>query len=210
MPSFPYPSCLGFFHGSKTGTSVSCLDLSKLCRSCCDKAVPNGYYNVWSVLAGSSPGDVAEKFASLKASGDFFPLVLEAGTESSSAPKTIPIPDVAGASKIWQWLQSQAQPFYIDQLHLLRTISPMVRKKAAKDSAIAIKYGMSFTVAPERVEPKRTAGLDVPSMSSEKPKKSSSKTRSTKSRTKDTEIVDNIPSAVKEPAKKDATKVCRI
>lgn len=147
VPQFPYPSRLGFLHSTVSGVSIRYVDLNKkLCRACCDAVVPGGKYYAWSILAGTAAGDVSAVLAKLTPSDVFYPPILQAGSESEAVVH--PIPDVPGAKEVWQWLEAQGKPFYIDQLHLPvgRGITPLARKRVAKDSAVALRYGQVVTL----------------------------------------------------------------
>lgn len=147
VSQFPYPSRLGFLHSAVSGVSIRYVDLNKkLCRACCDAVVPGGKYYAWSILAGTAAGDVSAVLAKLTPSDAFYPPILQAGSESEAVVH--PIPDVPGAKEVWQWLEAQGKPFYIDQLHLPvgRGITPLARKRVAKDSAVALRYGQIVTL----------------------------------------------------------------
>lgn len=147
VSQFPYPSRLGFLHSAASGVSIRYVDLNKkLCRACCEEVVPGGKYYAWSILAGTTAGDVSAVLAKLTPSDVFYPPILQAGSESEAIVH--PIPDVPGAKEVWQWLEAQGKPFYIDQLHLPvgRGITPLARKRVAKDSAVALRYGQVVTL----------------------------------------------------------------
>lgn len=147
VSQFPYPSRLGFLHSTVSGVSIRYVDLNKkLCRVCCDAVVPGGKYYAWSILAGTAAGDVSAVLAKLTPSDVFYPPIFQAGSESEAVFH--PIPDIPGAKEVWQWLEAQGKPFYIDQLHLPmgRGITPLVRKRVAKDSAVALRYGQVVTL----------------------------------------------------------------
>lgn len=149
VPDLPYPSRLGFLHTTECGTEIRYIDLNKkLCRSCCDSLVIDGKYLVWSVLAGTSAANVAATVAALPPGDGHFPPILQAGSElkNTSHNAVLSIPDIPGAKEAWQWLEKQAKPFYIDQLHMVvsRGMSPLARRRAAKDSAVALRYGQVF------------------------------------------------------------------
>lgn len=147
VSQFPYPSRLGFLNFAASGVSIRYVDLNKkLCRACCDEIVPGGKYYAWSILAGTVAGDVSAVLAKLTPSDVFYPPILQAGSESEAAVH--PIPDIPGAKEVWQWLEAQGKPFYIDQLHLPvgRGLTPLARKRVAKDSAVALRYGQVVTL----------------------------------------------------------------
>lgn len=147
VSQFPYPSRLGFLNSAASSVSIRYVDLNKkLCRACCDEIVPGGKYYAWSILAGTVAGDVSAVLAKLTPSDVFYPPILQAGSESEAVVH--PIPDVPGAKDVWQWLEAQGKPFYIDQLHLPvgRGITPLARKRVAKDSAVALRYGQVVTL----------------------------------------------------------------
>lgn len=147
VSQFPYPSRLGFLHSTVSGLSIRYVDLNKkLCRVCCDAVVPGGKYYAWSILAGTAAGDVSAVLAKLTPSDVFYPPIFKAGSESEAVVH--PIPDIPGAKEVWQWLEAQGKPFYVDQLHLPmgRGITPLARKRVAKDSAVALRYGQVVTL----------------------------------------------------------------
>lgn len=147
VSQFPYPSRLGFLHSTVSGLSIRYVDLNKkLCRVCCDAVVPGGKYYAWSILAGTAAGDVSAVLAKLTPSDVFYPPIFQAGSESEAVVH--PIPDIPGAKEVWQWLEAQGKPFYVDQLHLPmgRGITPLARKRVAKDSAVALRYGQVVTL----------------------------------------------------------------
>jgi hypothetical protein len=88
----PYPSRLGFFHG--TDANFSYLDTSRLCVNCCADVVPEGY-NAWSTFSSKSAAGKKEdpkagksdsaapgrKWLEMPASGEFYPQAFQAGTE---------------------------------------------------------------------------------------------------------------------------------
>ncbi|KAL1845800.1 hypothetical protein Daus18300_014445 [Diaporthe australafricana] len=151
VPELPYPSRLGFFHIAECGPIIHYVDLNKkLCRSCCDSLVPNGGYLVWSVLAGTSAANVVAKLATLLPGDSHFPPIIQAGSElkDTSQSVALPMPDIPGAKQAWEWLEAQAKPFYIDQLHMVpgQRMSPLARKRAAKDSLVALRHGQGFNL----------------------------------------------------------------
>ncbi|KAH8756227.1 hypothetical protein F5883DRAFT_526080 [Diaporthe sp. PMI_573] len=151
VPERPYPSRLGFLHTTDSGATIRYVDLNKkLCRTCCDSLITDGKYLVWSVLAGTSAANVATTLGALLPGDGHFPPILQAGSElkDTSHNAVLPIPDIPGAKDAWQWLETQAKPFYIDQLHVVvgRVMSPLARKRAAKDSAVALQYGQVFNL----------------------------------------------------------------
>jgi hypothetical protein len=165
----PFPSRLGFFH--KTDANFSYLNTSKLCAFCCADVLPEGY-NAWSMFATNShdpQNDLPDRrWLEMPTSGEFYPPAFQAGTEdfaggpakklSNSAPITmatliaseparISIPRVAGAMEAWEWLEAQAKPFYIDQLHLTKGWSPLAEKNAAIDAAISSETATTFDMS---------------------------------------------------------------
>lgn len=194
VSQFPYPSRLGFLNSAASGVSIRYVDLNKkLCRACCDEIVPGGKYYAWSILAGTVAGDVSAVLAKLTPSDVFYPPILQAGSESEAVVH--PIPDVPGAKDVWQWLEAQGKPFYFDQLHLPvgRGITPLARKRVAKDSAVALRYGQVVTldliqqsseIKPEKVVASK--GKSEPRMNTKTAsEKRSSKKTSAKARRKD-------------------------
>ena len=146
VSQFPYPSRLGFIYSAASGVSIRYVDLNKkLCRDCCDAIVPGGQYYAWSILAGTNASDVGSVLARLNPSDAFYPPILQAGKESEAVVH--PIPDFPGAKEVWQWLEARGKPFYIDQLHLPvgYGMTPLARKRVAKDSAVALRYGEVVT-----------------------------------------------------------------
>jgi hypothetical protein len=193
VPERPYPSRLGFLHTTDSGATIRYVDLNKkLCRTCCDSLVTDGKYLVWSVLAGTSAANVATTLGALLPGDGHFPPILQAGSElkDTSHNVVLPIPNIPGAKDAWQWLETQAMPFYIDQLHVVvgRVMSPLARKRAAKDSAVALQYGQVFNLDALR-SPSITPSAQVAQAASETQatgdsaslvKKTSSKKSSTK------------------------------
>ncbi|KAG8166214.1 hypothetical protein KVR01_004766 [Diaporthe batatas] len=149
VPELPYPSRLGFLQTTESGTTIRFIDLNKnLCRNCCDSLIPDGKYLVWSVLAGASAANVVATLAALVPGDGHFPPILKAGSELKDTLKNVSlsIPDLPEAEEAWKWLETQDKPFYIDQLHMVvgRNMTPLARKRAAKDSAVALRYGEVF------------------------------------------------------------------
>ena len=165
----PFPSRLGFFH--KTDANFSYLNTSKLCAFCCADVLPEGY-NAWSMFATNSHdphNDLPDRrWLEFSPSGEFYPPAFQAGTEdfaggpakklSNSAPITmatliaseparIAIPHVAGSMEAWEWLEAQAKPFYIDQLHMTKGWSPLAEKNAAIDAAISSDHATTFDMS---------------------------------------------------------------
>ena len=147
-PECPYPSHLGFFFNNDLIDAILCLDLSKLCRKCCDTLIPGGQYNVWSILASVVPKVNAASLESLLKSAEFYPRILIAGPESNSSAVVLSIPEFSHAKEAWQWIQSEGKPFYIDQLHLTQPVIPSVKRKALIDSVVAMSWGNPFVYTP--------------------------------------------------------------
>ncbi len=156
----PFPSILGFFHESDD--NISYLEISKLCATCCHDAVPDGY-NSWSVSFNEPQSDdthsntPASSLLDISPSQEFYPPIFQAGTEifaasrsavnsetHSAEPARVALPDVPDAAPAWRWLKSERKPFYLDQLHLVKDKSPMVRQNAARDARIAFVKSATY------------------------------------------------------------------
>jgi hypothetical protein len=118
----------------------------------------------------------------MPSSGKFYPPAFQAGTEGfaggpakkrsnfaieapitlatliASEPARISIPRVAGAMEAWEWLEAQAKPFYIDQLHLTKGWSPLAEKSAAIDAAISSETATTFDMS-VLTKPKKYGGI---------------------------------------------------
>ncbi|EXV03261.1 herpesvirus latent membrane protein-like [Metarhizium robertsii] len=126
---------------------ISYLETNKLCIDCLDIVVPDGF-NFWSMIAEARHNTNSSRDAlgisplAAPPSPRNYPPLFQV-TESVSV--TIPIPDVPQAKAAWQWLQKERKPFYMDQLHLTKKLTPLAKRTAETDATIASHHGTSFS-----------------------------------------------------------------
>ncbi|KAM0213597.1 hypothetical protein ACHAQD_009250 [Fusarium lateritium] len=138
-----FPSRLGFLQCTGSNTLISILETEKLCLNCLQKVVPNGY-NFWSNLADKQGGGHGLTSLQAPPSLEEYPPFIQAGTETFPEPVIVPIPDVPRAKDAWAWLLQEQKPFFIDHLHLIKKLTPSVKRAAERDSNIISTHGMSY------------------------------------------------------------------
>ncbi|KIX08978.1 uncharacterized protein Z518_00056 [Rhinocladiella mackenziei CBS 650.93] len=155
------PKRLGFFRA--TDGSTTYLDTDKVCQSCYDAAVPEGF-NVWSTAYNPSTrpmtpksqarfnnegGDKLNNWAALNVP-DFYPPMWQAGTEDDfdSVPVTDKhMPTNAEVKELWRALVTAGQPFYIDQLHLSEPWNPRAPDQKAEDARVSRENHLAYANA---------------------------------------------------------------
>jgi hypothetical protein len=164
------PARLGFFR--HTDGTTSYFKTTKLCQSCYNKAVPDGF-NVWTtyyktrprameprmydddewrarygtqatIAATASPNWAA---LSLPSSNDYYPPMMEAGTEdipNAEVHAEILMPNNAEAREAFRLMRHTGQPFYIGQLHLTRPWDPNAENRKEEDRRVARENMLAY------------------------------------------------------------------
>lgn len=115
------PARLGFFSSNPNAIDpcrITWIDTEVLCDHCYEKAVPQGFV-VWSCTYNAIRG--GDDYYPTR---ECFPPMVRAGCEEKpNVPachiiEGIPIPDTKVVHMLWDRIQEDGRPFYIDLLHM--------------------------------------------------------------------------------------------